>query len=140
MPGVSGLLARVSRSGVPRIATLVTGAISAACCFLSNHALLVFISGLIVYGWALVCLAVLVGRAKGLTGRAGYWRTWLHPLCPVIGLLMAAGFAVSDFADPDAGRPSLFLLGLVVLAAIVWNWKVLKPRGWKPSLSDVAPN
>jgi amino acid transporter len=139
-PGpVNRLFVRVHQgSGVPRTATLVMGGFTALCCLFSAHALLVFISGLLVYGWSLVCLAVLVGRAKGLTGKPGYWRAWLHPVAPVLGLVLAAIFAVADLADPDAGRPSLILLGIIMVIAIVWSQTVLKRRGWTPALADVA--
>ena len=49
---------------------------------------------------------------------------------------MAAVFAVSDLMDADAGRPSLLLLGLVLVAALAWYHLVLKrrPGGWTPTL------
>jgi amino acid transporter len=124
------------KSGTPRTATLVVGAFSAACCFLTAHVLLVFLSGLLVYGWSLVCLAVLVGRLKGLTGRSGYWRSPVFPLAPILGLGMAVAFTVADLLDAEAGRPSVLLLGAVVLAALIWYVLVLRRRGWKPQLSD----
>jgi amino acid transporter len=135
-PGaVNRLLSAVDHhSGTPRAATLVVGAFAAACCFLPAHMLLVFLTGLLVYGWSLVCLAVWVGRVKGLTGGPGYWRSPLFPLAPVAGLLMAVAFTVSDLADKAAGRPSLVLLGVVVLAALGWHRFALKPRGWTPQL------
>ena len=134
---VNRLLSGVNEHGTPRAATLVVTAFSAGCCFLPEHALLVFISGLLVYGWSLVCLSVLVGRRKGLTGANGYWRSPLFPLAPVVGLCMAAVFTVADLMDPDAGRPSLLLLGTMVLAALAWHRFVLRPRGWAPKLGDV---
>jgi amino acid transporter len=135
---LNGLLAGVAPSGVPRSATLVVTAFGFACAFIDGHVLLVFMSGLLVYGWSLVCLAVLVGRRKGLTGGPGYWRAPLYPLFPVLGLVMAAVFTVSDLMDADAGRPSLLLLGLVVLGALAWYHLVLKrrPGGWTPSLGQ----
>ncbi|MGZ3376453.1 MAG: APC family permease [Phenylobacterium sp.] len=136
-PALNGLLARVSPAGVPRAATLVITAFSLACAFIDGHVLLVFMSGLLVYGWSLVCLAVLVGRRKGLTGGPGYWRAPLYPLFPIVGLAMAAVFTVSDLMDPEAGRPSLLLLGVVVAAAVAWYVLILKrrPGGWSPSLA-----
>ncbi len=134
---LSAALARVhGASGAPRNATLALGAASAACCLLEPHVLLVFVSGLIVYGLALVSLAVLVGRLKGLTGGPGFWRSPLFPLAPVLGLVLAAVFAVADFADPSAGRPSLFILGALLTAAILWYHRVVKrrPGGWAPRL------
>lgn len=136
---VNRLLAGVhGPSGSPRAATLVIGVFSALCCFLSSHVLLIFITGLLVYGWGLVCLAVLVGRLRGLTGQPGHWRSPLFPLGPVLGLAMAVIFTVADIADADAGRPSLILLGIVVVAAVLWGEFVLKrrPGGWAPTLGD----
>ena len=106
------------------------GAFSAACCFVPGHTLLVFMSGLLVYGWSLVCLSVLIGRIKGLTGAPGFWRSPLFPLAPVVGLAMAAAFTIADLLDADAGRPSLLLLGLVLIAALAWYHLVLRKRGW----------
>lgn len=140
LPGAAGrLLTRVEpNSGTPRAATIAMTLFAAACCLLGEHILLVFISGLIVYGWGLVCLAVLAGRAKGLTGGPGFWRAPLHPLAAGIGLLMAIGFAIANLVDAEAGRPSLILLGLVVAAAIAWYWRVLRPRGWTPQIGDIG--
>lgn len=126
-------------SGAPRTATLVVGVFAAVCCPLKSHTLLLFLTGLLVYGWSLVCLAVIVGRRRGLTGQAGYWRAPLGPLAPVVGLAMAAVFTVADLEDADGGRPSLLLLGAVVLAAIAWSELVLRrrPGGWTPTLADL---
>jgi hypothetical protein len=112
------------------------GAFSAACCLLPAHTLLVFITGLLVYGWSFVCQALLMGRLKGLTGAPGYWRAPLFPLAPMAGLAMAVAFTLADLADKDAGRPSLVLLGLVVIAALTWYYFGLRRRGWTPSLGD----
>jgi amino acid transporter len=134
---VNRVLSKVDpRTGTPRAATLVVGAFTAGCCLLPAHALLVFITGLLVYGWSLVCLALLVGRHKGLTGAPGYWRAPLYPLAPLAGLVMAVGFTLADLADKDAGRPSLLLLGLVVVGALAWNQFGLRRRGWTPQLGD----
>jgi len=134
---VNRLLSGVdTHSGTPRAATWVIGAFSAACCFVPGHTLLVFMSGLLVYGWSLVCLAVLVGRIKGLTGGPGFWRSPLFPIAPVVGLAMAVVFTVADLMDTDAGRPSLLLLGLVLVAALAWYHLVLRKRGWTPQLGE----
>ena len=134
---INAALARVhGASGAPRVATLVAGTTSAACCLLSSQVLLVFMSGLVVYGLGLVSVSVLVGRAKGLTGKPGFWRSPLYPLAPLLGLAMALAFAVADWTDPTAGRPSLLLLGAVLLAAVFWYHLVLRrrPGGWAPRL------
>lgn len=127
------------RSGSPRAATLILGVFSAACCLSDPHTLLIFLTGTLVYGWSLVCLAVIVGRRKGLTGGAGYWRSPWFPLGPVLGLIMAAVLAIADLADADAGRPSLFIMGVLVVVAALWSRFGLERRagGWTPALADV---
>jgi len=135
---VNTMLATVHQiSGAPRLATLAVGAISAICCLLDTHTLLVFASGLTVYSLALVSLAVLVGRRRGLTGQAGYWRSWLFPLAPILGLGLAAAFAVADLLDADAGRPSLLVLGALIGMGCLWYHFVLSKRagGWTPKLA-----
>jgi len=135
---VNRMLASVhSKSGVPRAATLVAGALAALCCLASSHLLVVFTSALVVYSLALVSLAVWTGRANGLTGKGGYWRSPLFPLAPILGLCLAATFAVADFLDAEDGRPSILILALVLFAALVWYHVVLKRRdgGWAPTVA-----
>jgi amino acid transporter len=134
---VDRLLASVdARSGAPRAATVVLALASGACCLLKSHTLLVFGSGLLVSGLTLVSLAVIVGRRKGQTGQAGYWRSPLFPLMPVLGLLMSAVFLIADLMDPDAGRPGILILIAIIAAGAAWYGLVLKrrPGGWAPRL------
>jgi hypothetical protein len=95
---------------------------------LSSHLLLVFLTGLLVYAWSLVCLAVLVGRRRGLTAAPRYWRSPWFPLASILGLAISAMFTVSDLADPNAHRPSVLAMGVVVAAALLWNHFVLQRR------------
>jgi amino acid transporter len=135
---VNTMLATVHRtSGAPRAATLAVGVISAICCLLDTHLLIVFASGLTVYSLALVSLAVLVGRRRQLTGQAGYWRSVLFPLAPILGLGLAAVFAVADLLDTDVGRPSLLVLGSLIGVGCLWYHFVLSKRagGWMPRLA-----
>jgi amino acid transporter len=134
-PAVNAILAGVHRtSGAPRAATYAVGLISAACCLLDTHFLVVFISGLTVYSLGLVSIAVLVGRRRRLTGQPGCWRSPLFPLAPLLGLGLAFSFAVADLLDPDVGRPSLLVLGAMILAGLLWQHFVLRrrPAGWAP--------
>ena len=125
-----------STSGAPRAATLLVGAFSAVCCLLKSHLLVVFTSAQVVYNLGLASFAVLVGRAKGSTGQRGYWRSPLYPLSPILGLCLALVLAVADLLDADDGRPSILILGSVLLSALVWYHVVLKRRatGWAPKL------
>jgi amino acid transporter len=134
-PTINAMLARVHRSsGAPRAATWAAGTISAACCLFDTHLLVVFNSGLTVYTLGLVSMAVLVGRRRRLTGQPGYWRSPLYPLAPVLGLILAVGFGVADLLDTEAGRPSLLVLGALIIAGLLWHHFVLRkrPGGWAP--------
>jgi amino acid transporter len=140
-PMLNSTLAKVHRSsGAPRAATWIVGAISAACCLLDTHVLVVFVSGLTVYSLALVSLAVLVGRSRRLTGQPGYWRSPLYPLAPILGLVVAGVFGVADLLDADAGRPGLLILGAMIVAGLLWHHFVLsrRPGGWTPQVESVA--
>jgi len=132
---VNAVLSKVHlSSGAPRAATWIVGAISAACCLLNNHMLVAFISGLTVYILLLVSFAVLVGRSRGLTGQPGYWRSWLFPLAPILGLVLAVTFGVADLLDKEVGRPSILILGAMIAAGLLWYYLVLRQRdgGWVP--------
>jgi amino acid transporter len=134
---VNTALARVhAGSGAPRTATVVTALGAAVCCLIPLHALLVFVSGLVVYALILVSAAVLVGRLRGLTGRPGFWRSPLYPMAPILGIALALAFAAAEWADPDAGRPSLLILGALILLSLAWYGLVLRrrPGGWAPRL------
>jgi hypothetical protein len=52
----------------------------------------------------------------------------------MVGLCVALVFGVADLFDADDGRPSILILGSVLLLALVWY--VLKRRagGWAPKL------
>lgn len=140
-PRINAALASVhGSSGVPRTATIAVAIGAAFCALLPSHVLLVFISGLIVYAFALVSFAVLIGRVRGQTGSPGLWRSWLYPVAPILGLALALAFAAADWADPEAGRPSLVILGLLLLAALAWYRFVLgrRPGGWAPRLESTT--
>ncbi|HUN72842.1 MAG TPA: APC family permease [Steroidobacteraceae bacterium] len=134
---VNSALTRVhAGSGVPRAATVAVTLASIACCLIPWHVLLAFLSGLVPYALLLVSTAVLVGRMRGQTGASGFWRSPLYPLAPLLGIALSLAFGAADWADPDAGRPSLLILGALILAALVWYRLVLsrRPGGWAPRL------
>lgn len=135
---VSDALARVHpSSGAPRVATIVVVLGAALFCLVSSHGLLVFISGQIVYALLLVSIAVLVGRIRGQTGAQGFWRSPCYPLMPALGIALALAFGAAQWSDTDAGRPSLLILGALLVAALAWYRVVLKrrPGDWAPRVS-----
>lgn len=123
-------------SGAPRTATIVVTLGAAVCCLVPWHVLLVFLSGLVPYALLLVSIAVLVGRRRGQTGTAGFWRSPLYPLAPILGIALALTFTAAQWADPQAGRPSLLILGGLTLVSLTWYRLVLgrRPGGWAPRL------
>ncbi len=141
--GINAALSSVEpATGTPRVATVVVAVGSALCCLITARVLLVFMSGLIVYALALVSIAVLIGRLRGLTGGPGFWRSPFYPLMPLLGIGLSLAFAAADWEDPDAGRPSLILLGALLLASLGWYQLVLKrrPGGWAPRLERDTPH
>jgi hypothetical protein len=62
--------------------------------------------------------AVLVGRRIGKTGIN--FRTPLHPALPLLALAGTAAFALADWLDPAAGRPSLLVLSVLFLASLAY--------------------
>jgi amino acid transporter len=139
---VNAALAKVhAASGAPRTATIVVALGATACCLIPWHVLLVFLSGLVPYALILVSIAVLVGRMRGKTGIPGFWRSPLYPLAPVLGIALALAFTAAQWTDPEAGRPSLLILGGLVLASLAWYHFVLRrrPGGWAPRLEPSTP-
>lgn len=133
--GISPWLGTVHEpSGVPRRATIAVGVVSVACCALSTHALIVFISGLTTIALALISSAVYLGRRRGLTGQGDRWRSPLFPLVPLLGIALSGAFLVAGLKDPDAGRPSVLLLTGCIALALLWYRHALRPHGWRPRL------
>jgi hypothetical protein len=54
----------------------------------------------------------------------------------MLGLLMALVFAAADWADPEAGRPSLLIMGVVAATAVLWQR--FRLPGWIPG-TDKTP-
>jgi fructoselysine transporter len=111
----------------PIAATLLLGVLSATACLAGERALVIILSGE-VFSTLLISLAVLAGRRKGLVGE--FFRSPLFPLVPLFGLLVWIASAASDYLDPKAGRPSMFLLSAVFLGAVLYYLFRLRPAGW----------
>ena len=114
----------------PWTATIALCALSVPLCFLEERTLLVLISSDVVFSLALVSLSVIAGRRRNITG--GGFRSPLFPLFPMLGLLLSVLFAVSEYHDTAAGRPSLYLCGGLLLAGWLYFQAKLRnrPGGW----------
>lgn len=119
------------RFGTPWVATLLTGALSAAACFLDEKFLLVVTGTSLVVVYGALCVAVIAGRRNGTTAHAGYRMPWF-PLAPAAAL-GALGYVIYQNAkDPEIGRPSLFVaLGVMAVAAGYFMLVLRRRGGWK---------
>ena len=113
----------------PIAATVLLGVLGAAACFAGERALIILLSGE-VFSTLLISLAVLIGRRRGLVGE--FFRSPLFPLAPLFGVAVWAASVVSDYLDPDAGRPSMMLLsGVFVAALLYYVLKLRRSGGWR---------
>lgn len=116
------------RFGTPWVATVLTGVLSAAACFLDEKFLLVVTGTSLVAVYAALCLAVIAGRRNGTTAHARYRMPWF-PAAPVAALA-ALGYVIYQNArDAEIGRPSLGVTALVVALSTAYFVLVLRRRG-----------
>lgn len=130
--GANAALVRLhSRFHSPWVATLLSGALGIATCFIPFHLLLVLNGTSLVLMYALLCLGAIVGRQTGRTAH-GVFRMPLYPLAPSLGLLALAYVMYANWVDLDVGRPSLIATVAVAALATAY-YAVLRRRrgpGW----------
>jgi hypothetical protein len=51
-----------------------------------------------------------------------------YPWVAVLSIVTAVGLGLADWFDPDAGRPSLFVLAAIIVAALLWHPRVQRAR------------
>ncbi|HMI18047.1 MAG TPA: amino acid permease, partial [Sphingomonas sp.] len=112
----------------PWAATLLVGAIGAACCFISLKFMLILNGGGLIVTYAAISLAAIVGRRDG-TSAHGHYRMPLFPLAPVFTLLALAYVVYTNLLDPDEGRPAMIATAAQIVAAAAYYWFVLRRRG-----------
>jgi amino acid transporter len=125
----------------PWVATLITGVLSAAACFLDLNTLVMLTANGIVTIYAGVCVAALVGRRTGATAQ-GLYRMPFFPATPILALAALAGVVWADLQDADVGLPSLAANVAVMGAFAAYHHFVLRRRGgWvlRGPDGDLAP-
>jgi len=131
--GINRALMRLHpRFHSPWVATLVTGALASAACFIGMNRLLVITGTGIVFVYASLCVAVIVGRQNGKTAHGIYRMPW-YPLPPLFGLAAMIYIIYASYLDPDIGRPSLWATGGMIVLAAGYYLFILRRRGtWVP--------
>ena len=128
--------------GTPWVATLATGFVAAALCFVDAQVLTVVTSTSIVVVYAALCLGSLFGRRSGATAGAKY-RMPGFPIAPVLALVALAFVLYVNAADPAVGRPSLIVTAGIAVLALVYYLVVLRRRGgWElsePETEEAGP-
>jgi fructoselysine transporter len=87
---------------------------------LSEQRLLLFASNQMIVEFILLGTAVLVGRRRGQTGIDH--RVPLHPVLPILAILVAAALAAANWVDLDIGRPSLYVLAAIVIGSLGYRF------------------
>jgi amino acid transporter len=117
------------RFGSPARATLISGAIGIAACFLPLRLLLLLSGAGLIAIYAGLALATIAGRRTHRTRHAPY-RMPLHPLPAIATLLVLAAVAWLNALDPEEGRPALLATLAQLLLSALYYALVLRRRGW----------
>jgi len=120
------------RLGSPLAATLVTGGVGVACCFLPLRFLLVASGAGLVAVYAAIAVAALVGRRTGATAAAPY-RMSFFPLAPLVTLAALGYVTWISWQDAAEGRPGILATAAQGAAALAWWALVLRRRKWEPA-------
>ncbi len=116
------------RFASPWVATLATGFLAAALCFVPMQTLLVLTGTTIVVVYGSLCLSALVGRRTGRTAHAQY-KMPFYPWPAVLGLVGLAYVIAANAFDPDLGQPSLIATAVTVAVSAAYYLLVLRRRG-----------
>lgn len=115
----------------PWVATLLTGVLGAAACFISFHVLLVLTGTSIVAVYGTLCVSVIAGRRNGTTNHTHYRMPWF-PIPPILALAALVYVVYANAKDPSVGRPSLYVTLGVAAASLLYYalWLRRRKGGW----------
>lgn len=106
------------RTRAPTGALLILLLVGGICTFMGERRLVLLTSGNFSE-CLLLGLAVLAGRKAG--SLTGHFHIRLHPLVPVIALLLSVSIIAASWADADTGQVSMALLVSVFVTAFLWH-------------------
>ena len=118
------------RFGSPWAATLLTGAITGALCFIPLKLLIIATGACVAAVYAFLCAAAMAGRATDSTGH-GLFRMPGFPAAPILALLALAAVFWAAWLDPAEGRPGLIATLGVGGVCGCYYILVLRRRGWR---------
>ena len=101
------------KSHSPLNATVALATCATMMIALGERVLLVLVSNQLTVEFVLLAAAVLIGRRRGLTGTR--YRAPLHPLLPILAILLAGAMIAADWLDAESGRPSLLVLATILM-------------------------
>ncbi|GLQ78166.1 amino acid permease [Mesorhizobium huakuii] len=111
----------------PWIATIVVSVLAAVACFIDINLLLVVSGTSLVVIYALLCVAVFVGRRNGSTA-GGHYRMPLFPVPAILAFVALVYVAYQNLLDAAFGRPSLIATLLIMVVAAIYYVLVLARR------------
>ncbi len=106
------------RTRAPTGALVVLLVIGGFCTFLGERQL-VLLTSANFSECLLLGLAVLTGRRAGMMSE--HFRIRLHPLVPVLAVLLSVSIVAAGWADAETGRVSIGLLLTVFVTAFFWH-------------------
>jgi amino acid transporter len=122
-------LSRVSGSvSMPRVATIVMGVISGACCLMPMTLLVNATGSTVVVGFAFIALSALVVRRQRGVEHPELFRMPLWPLPALVALAVIAGVVVIGVMDPEQWSSLGIALGIVA-AGYAYYFGYLRSRG-----------
>ena len=116
------------RFGSPWIGTLIVGMIGVGLCFLPRRLLEVWSGTGLIAIYAGIAVAAIVGRARDKTTHAPY-RMPLYPLAPIVTFVALGYVLVTNWIDPDDGRPALIATAAQIVLSAAYYLFVLRRRG-----------
>ena len=116
---INAILRSVSpRTRAPTGALIVLLVLGGACPFLGERRL-VLLTSANFSECLLLGLAVLTGRRASMMSE--HFRIRLHPLVPVLAVLLSVSIVAAGWADAETGRVSIGLLLTVFVTAFFWH-------------------
>jgi amino acid transporter len=117
----------------PMIATIIVAVLAAAACFIDMGLLFVVTGTSLIVVYALLCIAVIVGRSNGTTSHGAY-RMPGFPIPAIIALLALVYIAYQNLLDPALGRPSLVATAIMMIVAAIYYFVALtNKKDWMTS-------